>query len=417
MTGPQGPLGAGITGATGTAIVGPFLQGSTGTWTLPSEFSTTVTFSLSGAKGLVGGGGSGGSSGFGTLLIASIIVSPSDTFTYYIGTDGGGGPTAPGGAGGAGGDYSYVTLNSGLFMMAGGGGGGGAGGGGVSGGNGGSGGATSSGGSGSGGGGSPLSVPGGGGGGGNNGRGGRGGYSADSSDVGGAGGSGGIGTGIGGTGGKAVANNAGSGGGGGNGYGGGGGGGGGAGINNILNAGGGGAGGSVGPTSTVFSTATTSAQLTISFLYPVLQYNTDTQQVFYNAKTFVIEHPLHIDKYLVHACLEGPEAGVYYRGTSTITSDYKSVELYLADYVDQLATEFTIYVTPLWMDMDRDSDRDMPCFPRLITTPVINGKFTVYSDIIPCTFNYIVFGKRHSIVTEPLKTLTHVKGEGPYKWI
>jgi len=40
------------------------------------------------------------------------------------------------------------------------------------------------------------------------------------------------------------------------------------------------------------------------------------------SKTFVREHPLNKDKYLVHACLEGPEAGVYYRGERLITHSF-----------------------------------------------------------------------------------------------
>ena len=125
-------------------------------------------------------------------------------------------------------------------------------------------------------------------------------------------------------------------------------------------------------------------------------------------KTFVIEHPLNINKYLVHACLEGPEAGVYYRGTAIINSDFKSVDIYLADYVDYLAKEFTIYVSPIVNDPNN--------IPVLGTSPVIKGKFTVYSNIVPCEFNYIVFGKRQNIEVEPLKALTHVKGDGPYKY-
>lgn len=131
-------------------------------------------------------------------------------------------------------------------------------------------------------------------------------------------------------------------------------------------------------------------------------------------KTFIIDHPLQTEKYLVHACLEGPEAGVYYRGTGVITSESKSVEIHLADYVEELAFDFTIHVTPYLSDDDKEKE---PYFPKLITTDVKNGMFTVYSDIVPCKFNYLVFGTRQNIEVEPLKELTYVKGDGPYKWI
>ena len=36
-------------------------------------------------------------------------------------------------------------------------------------------------------------------------------------------------------------------------------------------------------------------------------------------KSFVIDHPLHEDKYLMHATLEGPEGGIFYRGTADCT--------------------------------------------------------------------------------------------------
>jgi hypothetical protein len=169
---------------------------------------------------------------------------------------------------------------------------------------------------------------------------------------------------------------------------------------------------------TSFKPATSNFQtITLSWVGgtadPVLQYNSSQSLAYYTGeKTFVIEHPLNIDKYLVHACLEGPEAGVYYRGSARITSDYKCVEIYLADYVEHLANEFTIHVTPFLSEHVIE-----PYFPKLIATPVRNGKFKVYSDMVPCEFDYLVFGKRKSIEVEPLKALTYVKGDGPYKWI
>jgi len=52
---------------------------------------------------------------------------------------------------------------------------------------------------------------------------------------------------------------------------------------------------------------------------------------------------LHENKYLSHACLEGPEDGVYYRGEGKIEN--KSVEISLPDYVDALAHNFTVQLT------------------------------------------------------------------------
>lgn len=166
----------------------------------------------------------------------------------------------------------------------------------------------------------------------------------------------------------------------------------------------------------------------------MIQYITGSPpQFIYNYspnKTFVIQHPVKSEKYLVHACLEGPEAGVYYRGTATIDdSESKAVDLYLADYVTALATDFTVYATPILNLCQDVRNTAEPVFPKLMVgkstagkstaSKSTAGKFTVYSNISPCTFNYVVFGKRQTIEVEPLKAMTFVKGEkdSPYKWI
>jgi uncharacterized protein (DUF736 family) len=57
--------------------------------------------------------------------------------------------------------------------------------------------------------------------------------------------------------------------------------------------------------------------------------------------------PTQKDKYLVHACLEGPETGVYYRGKSEITNN-EYVIINLPSYVEKLAIDFTIQLTPIY---------------------------------------------------------------------
>jgi hypothetical protein len=415
ITGPIGPTGIGPTGMTGPAgtvgVTGPnqvsgsfgsTTQGSTGSWT-PQAYMTNITFTLVGA---VGGFQSGGPTlgQYGTQVVTIIqpnqLIDYITPFYYTLNSNGATAISSSAFGGGA----SQIAYNSANFMIAGGGGGssnfteGGSGTNGVTGGdsiNGfwaqGNSGNTS------------VGTTSGVGGGFNNGQGGAGGtdyYNTPAT-------SGNTGyTILGGTGADGI---------GGNGGGGWGGGGGGGAIITGEGAGGG-AGGSFSRYPTTFSTPTSSSgpSITISWtVNPALQYNIASQTIFYdNIKTFVIEHPLYINKYLVHACSEGPEAGVYYRGSATILSDdSKSVEIYLADYVQHLAHEFTIHVTPI---LTRDDS--IPYFYKLIATPVIDGKFTVYSNIVPCEFNYIVFGKRLSIDVEPDKCTTLVKGDGPYKY-
>ena len=125
-------------------------------------------------------------------------------------------------------------------------------------------------------------------------------------------------------------------------------------------------------------------------------------------KTFVIDHPKKPDNYLVHACLEGPEAGVYYRGTAHIRDTQDSscyVEIELPDYVDALATNFTVHVTPIFEGTMRSAN----------ATRVKDNKFRIYGD--PGEVDWVVYGKRGSVEVEPLKQATKVNGDGPYKWI
>ena len=136
----------------------------------------------------------------------------------------------------------------------------------------------------------------------------------------------------------------------------------------------------------------------------VVAYNPTTSEVYMvSGKTFVIDHPNDNDKYLVHACLEGPEGGVYYRGTSQVVNGSATVSL--PDYVDSLATDLTVQLTPIFNGS----------IPHICTTRVVNGKFSVHGD--DCEFDWLVMGKRGDIQVEPLKKESQVMGDGPYTWI
>jgi hypothetical protein len=140
-----------------------------------------------------------------------------------------------------------------------------------------------------------------------------------------------------------------------------------------------------------------------------LMYDTTNKEIVYSesAKTFVIDHPTNKDKLLVHACLEGPEAGVYYRGESEITND-ESIEIELPNYVDKICTDLTIQLTLIY-----NGDKSNT---TLYTSPVKDNKFTVYASK-NVKFYWLVHGKRSSITVEPLRENVDVKGNGPYKWI
>ena len=78
---------------------------------------------------------------------------------------------------------------------------------------------------------------------------------------------------------------------------------------------------------------------------------TGTFEVF-GTKTFVVPHPFDDTKELRHACLEGPENGVYYRGEA-ITQNGKA-EVTLPHYFEALTydTERTVLLTQIFEDDD-----------------------------------------------------------------
>jgi hypothetical protein len=138
----------------------------------------------------------------------------------------------------------------------------------------------------------------------------------------------------------------------------------------------------------------------------ILFWNSSTGEIqsIQSQKTFVIDHPSDDNKYLVHACLEGPEAGVYYRGKAEITNNsYTTINL--PEYVDKLARSFTVQITHIYDGKNK----------TFSVSEVKDNKFTVYGE--NGMFYWIVHGERSKINTEPVKKSISLKGTGPYKWI
>ena len=162
----------------------------------------------------------------------------------------------------------------------------------------------------------------------------------------------------------------------------------------------------MGPTGTTGYTGPTGPMPTPSSatgVTGVMSYNSGAY--YYDAtKTFVIQHPSEKNKFLVHGCLEGPEAGVYYRGKGKIENN-ECVEIELPHYVDNLASEFTIQITPIYSGK----------ITTLNCSEVENNKFSVYGE--NSAFHWCVHGKRHDIEVEPNKDDVDVKGTGPYLYI
>ena len=131
-----------------------------------------------------------------------------------------------------------------------------------------------------------------------------------------------------------------------------------------------------------------------------------TGSTWSSVKSFVIDHPDDSDKYLVHGCLEGPEAGVYYRGRGEITND-EFVEIELPKYVKNLAVDLTVQITPIY--------EGKKITTILSATEIIENVFRVYGD--NSKFHWTVFGQRAPVNVEVDKNAVSIKGDGPYRWI
>jgi hypothetical protein len=145
----------------------------------------------------------------------------------------------------------------------------------------------------------------------------------------------------------------------------------------------------------------------------LLLYDTVRKEIAYSTnttlqgKTFIIDNPIYENKYLVHACLEGPEMGIYYRGKGEIVNN-EYVIIDLPYYVDKIGYDFTIQITSIY-------DKNRKIQNIYSTSEVENNKFFVYGN--DGKFYWTVFGSRSDIIVDPYKSDVEVKGNGPYKWI
>jgi hypothetical protein len=101
------------------------------------------------------------------------------------------------------------------------------------------------------------------------------------------------------------------------------------------------------------------------------------------AKYFSIPHPTKEGKKLVHACLEGPEVGVYFRGRS------KSNTIEMPDYWDGLVhlDSMTVEITAIGANQD-----------LYVEDIADNGDVTVGSNTeTPLNYFYVIYGERKDV--------------------
>ncbi len=154
-------------------------------------------------------------------------------------------------------------------------------------------------------------------------------------------------------------------------------------------------------------TGTAQADIQIHAINPV----DPNQSVF---KTFIINHPQHDERYLVHASLEGPEGGIYYRGSAQLENGQARVTLPV--YFEALAREDgrTIQLT------------NVDGFDRLAVktqdgAKIAEGAFVVVSEDPGSAqhFDWEVKAVRSDgppLEVEPLKSDIAVSGFGPYTY-
>jgi hypothetical protein len=131
-------------------------------------------------------------------------------------------------------------------------------------------------------------------------------------------------------------------------------------------------------------------------------------------KTFVIDHPLDPDRYLVHATVEGPEAAVYYRGTGRLVAGRADVEL--PDYADALTDpdSWTVHLTNV-------DGFDRLAIESVDGQSVHKGRFVVVSDNPESDqlFHWEAKATRSDqgdLEVEPVRLGLDVHGVGPYTY-
>lgn len=134
-----------------------------------------------------------------------------------------------------------------------------------------------------------------------------------------------------------------------------------------------------------------------------------------HVKTFVIQHPVQEDKYLVHGTLEGPEGAVYYRGSAQLKNGYAVIDL--PDYFEALTREEgrTVLLTNV-------DGYEPLCVCTTKGKRIVQGRFIVMarSPMSSQEFDWEVKAIRKDVSlleVEPSKKDTQVYGDGPYTYI
>jgi hypothetical protein len=127
-----------------------------------------------------------------------------------------------------------------------------------------------------------------------------------------------------------------------------------------------------------------------------LSWDPSTKEVLLDTtKTFIIDHPENPEnRYLVHACIEGPTADVFYRGTGEIIDT--SAQIALPDYAPLFLKDFNIQISPIFTKNSILINKNYHIEHNDNT-----NMFTVYGP--PGKFSYLVHATREEFELETLK--------------
>jgi hypothetical protein len=139
----------------------------------------------------------------------------------------------------------------------------------------------------------------------------------------------------------------------------------------------------------------------------------------YSTKAFTIAHPDDPERWLVHGCLEGPEAGVYYRGVAQLDERGRAT-VELPSYFEAATRQDgrTVQVTALLPDEEPEYDEDAAPGPVAASLPR-EGRFRIRGPRLT-RVSWLVHAERADVPeleAEPLRSAVQVTRWGPYTWI
>lgn len=146
-------------------------------------------------------------------------------------------------------------------------------------------------------------------------------------------------------------------------------------------------------------------------ILPIMGNKIDKTQMI-EIKNFCIQNPIDENKYLIHACLEGPTADVFYRGEVNFNEKQNSLVINLPRYFNKIADENSIFIFISSVDNFNKYIYKLIYKYNMLQISRKNGDKKEKA-------NYLIICKRKDVnfEVEPNKDMYEIKSVGPYSWI